>query len=577
MKQLYSETVNSLLEPVQKVIAYRENHLEPYDYHALEGVKIMLQIWKKNKNYFYSELFNGYCVEEIGEVAVKLDSEQKKSLTREFIEKIDSDWADMFPDFEDYEDEARDLVDFLESNFDMFFDNKTKYQYEAPDGTIISENSKISKSFKHFFDNKELVRALQDKYSALIQQDKMTGTLCASIHPLDYLSSSENNYKWRSCHALNGDFAGGNAGYMMDSCTMIFYLKGADDVKLPRFPKDVLWNDKKWRMLVFISDEGRMIWAGRQYPFASDELKLFVLEYLRKIYNEDYPDWSDNYVTMVDNHHLNEEYIFHPCGSLLPKKLFIKDAKLSAHYNDLLYSSYYTPTYTMNERYSIDSTDIPKVIVGHTPICACCGQKKQINTSRFICDECEEVLNPPTCKYCGKIVESHSDLTWVYGVGDICPECLEQQTQICEECGHRIRKGTSCSYCALSNVFMDTASYTISNRETGEVVIDWGRDDNSAIIAIDEENGIQRLNDTIQQINIIGANTSRNLEEWNEIIANATAELEPIALNSDVEQTVEIPVPSEYQVLIDRLQNYCLAQPPPINYIDNNEIVRHLI
>ena len=366
MKYLYSETVNSLIEPVQKVIAHREQRLEEYDYHKLEGVKAMLQEWKKNKNRFLYDVFNGHCVEEIGEVAVKLGPEQKKSLTREFIEKLDSDWNILFPDFEDYQDDARDLVEFLDVNFDMLFENKTKYEYEAPDGTVISENSKISKSFKHFFDNKELVRQVQDKYSTLIQQDKMTGILCASIHPLDFLSSSENNYKWRSCHALNGDYANGNASYMMDECTIIFYLKGADNVKLPRFPDDVLWNDKKWRMLAFVSDEERIIWAGRQYPFASDELRLFVLEYFRKKFEYEFPNWNDKYVTAVDNFPLNEEYIYHPCGSLLPKKLFIRDAKWSTHYNDLLYSSFYTPAYALNDRLSMDSMDIPRITVGHT-------------------------------------------------------------------------------------------------------------------------------------------------------------------------------------------------------------------
>lgn len=84
----------------------------------------------------------------------------------------------------------------------------------------------------------------------LIQEDKVTGILCLSIHPLDYLSLSENTYNWRSCHALDGEYRAGNLSYMMDNTTVVCYLKGEDEAELPHFPAEVKWNSKKWRMLL---------------------------------------------------------------------------------------------------------------------------------------------------------------------------------------------------------------------------------------------------------------------------------------------------------------------------------------
>ena len=455
MKYLYSETVNSLIEPVQKVIAYRERDLEPYDYHKLTGVKTILQEWKKNKNRFYFDFFDGHCVAEIGEVSVELHVKQKINLATEFIAKLREDWEEMFPGYEDYCGEAQELADFLELNTGNFFDNKTWQDYYAPDGTIIAENTKISKSFKHFFDRKELVRMVQDKFSAVIQQDKMTGILCASVHPLDFLSSSENNYKWRSCHALNGEYANGNLSYMMDHCTIIFYLKGADDVKLPRFPEDVPWNDKKWRMLVFMDQENRIIWAGRQYPFSSDILLNCALDFLRTVTGENYPNWTSKYVQEFEGEPLNESYIFH-YGYLIPKKLLINDAKWSTHYNDLLYSSCYTPLYTLHQGISMSSTDLPKIKVGHSPICPCCGETKKILSNVFICKECEDVLNPPVCEFCRKQLNSSRDLTYTRDYGCICPDCLRNLVCRCEKCGNYYRASLpKCNWCSQITLSAD--------------------------------------------------------------------------------------------------------------------------
>jgi hypothetical protein len=46
------------------------------------------------------------------------------------------------------------------------------------------------------------------------------------------------------------------------------YLKGGDDQKLNGFG-NVLWNSKKWRMLLHPNDDDSIMFAGRQYPFSS--------------------------------------------------------------------------------------------------------------------------------------------------------------------------------------------------------------------------------------------------------------------------------------------------------------------
>ena len=151
-------------------------------------------------------------------------------------------------------------------------------------GIYVPEGAKIIKSFKHFEGNKRKLEEMQTAASRVIQADKIEGYIYFSVHPLDFLSLSENAHNWRSCHALDGEYRSGNLNYMVDSSTIVCYVKSKEDTILPRFPEDVPWNNKKWRVLLFLSDDGYSMMAGRQYPFfnrAAQRLQAAVQDPLR--------------------------------------------------------------------------------------------------------------------------------------------------------------------------------------------------------------------------------------------------------------------------------------------------------
>ena len=70
---------------------------------------------------------------------------------------------------------------------------------------------------------------------------------------------------------------------MMDSSTIICYLRSEKDEKLPFFPKDIPWNSKKWRVWLYFSELRDMMFAGRQYPFSSDRGINYVKDNIKKI------------------------------------------------------------------------------------------------------------------------------------------------------------------------------------------------------------------------------------------------------------------------------------------------------
>ena len=198
-----------------------------------------------------------------------------------------------------------DLADFVLTQKDGFFKNLTIEDYTY-NGKKITKGTKLIKSFKYFVHNERSLEDIQNEASRIIQEDKVTGKLCISVHPLDFLSLSENNSNWRSCHSLDGEYRAGNLSYMMDSATFICYLKNNNkDGQINSFPNDVPWNDKKWRVLLFLSNEKELIMAGRQYPFTSDFGLSFILKQvlpqthiLSSARYIEYTDWMDSIHTV---------------------------------------------------------------------------------------------------------------------------------------------------------------------------------------------------------------------------------------------------------------------------------------
>ena len=109
---------------------------------------------------------------------------------------------------------------------------------------------KLLRAFKFFISDPDVLRDLQDKASMILQETKLSGYFYVSIHPLDYLSQSETTYNWRSCHALDGEYRAGTLSYMQDNVSLVCYIASDEKKQLPRFPAEVPWYSKKWRMML---------------------------------------------------------------------------------------------------------------------------------------------------------------------------------------------------------------------------------------------------------------------------------------------------------------------------------------
>lgn len=424
-------------EQFNRVISYSQDIENPQTDELFEQ-------WLEAKRDFI-EAMNGNLIFEWPEkVSFELGQKEKSLRIDDFIDLVLGKYDNI------------ELADFLNCQRDNFFSNLVSSRYKTFDGTIIPAGMKIIKAFKYFEKDPKILNDLQSAASMIIQEDKIEGTLCFSVHPLDFLSASENNHNWRSCHALNGDYRAGNLSYMVDKSTVICYLKSSRMEKLPNFPEDVLWNSKKWRVWLYFSERWDMMFAGRQYPFYTESGLNFVKERVLPILRMgDWSPWMIGKVRQVseNGYHFYFSSPYIPIGNkLVSLKDLISNEEGSLQFNDLLSSSCYDPMYAykVEDRYShFGSEKYPitsprtKIKVGGKCKCLRCAAVPIELSETMLCTPCElkygnsdsEVFG--ICPNCSNrfIVD---DGYWIESTGEtICESCADNYTDVCECCGER--------------------------------------------------------------------------------------------------------------------------------------------
>lgn len=424
--------MTEIQEQFNKVIFYSQGIKNPQ-------TDELFRQWKENKQNIIDSFGGKLIYEYPYKVQFQLDEKAKEQRVTAL---------------QDYciEQEYYDLSRFINHNRKGFFDNKVVEEYVTKDGLIVPKGMKLCKAFKYFIkDNQEKLNDFQMKASNIIQEDKVEGYLCLSVHPFDYLSSSENNYNWRSCHSLNGSYRAGNLSYMGDESTIVCYLRSEQPVILPHFPPEIEWNDKKWRMLIHINKEQTLAYAGRQYPFFSETPLNIINEIMINVFKiggDSWTQWQDHYYTndYIDNVpiHFNLRYL------PLHKPTALGDTmndNSRLHYNDIFYSHVYTsPFYScatkkyFNKKYLSWSPE-QMIKVGCEVECLDCGQgeiEPDEGTMRcFNCElahgtECNDRFG--VCSCCGERIFLDDAYYSEYNNRYYCRDCERDNLVSCEYC-----------------------------------------------------------------------------------------------------------------------------------------------
>ena len=457
-KQLldYKEEIQPLFN---HVIAYSQGW--DYDFNT----DIHFETWAKNKQRFYEKM-NYQLIAEGPVVELKLSKESKE---KEF-ESFRHDFSNSM--YSNY----KEMVKFLDSiSAEEFFNNSLKSFYtfsiNERETKTIPTGMKILKAFKYFLPNEKVIREWQDIASMIIQKDRIRGNICLSIHPLDYLSISENASDWRSCHALDGEHRSGNLAYMLDSSTVVAYIKSEKgNVPISRFPSDVPWNDKKWRNLLFFSETGDMIFAGRPYPFSCDLALETLTNFMRQSTKlmDYHSGWSQGEqwrtgkivnITLEEKEAENKKQeLFGNIDSYLrgilsagPNRLMLVAGTLRTIgdlmgpnaeyllYNDLMWSNSYYPYHIIG---TYADAFKEKFNIGEPVPCLRCGEEILQEGDFFDCVDCNETSSPEQfCAICDEPILDPDDAYYLDSIEQwVCPHCYIEHTANCAKCGQRMLK-----------------------------------------------------------------------------------------------------------------------------------------
>lgn len=430
--------IQAIQSDFDKIIQYNYQYVAQY--MTFNSTPLLTEWFQKKKRLI--SLFHDQLIYEVGEVSYTLEPETKALKLGAFINKIKHNYC------------LYSLAYFLKAFSNEFFTTQVTSEEFNYEDICIPKGTKIIKSFKYFLppERTDLLHTLQNQASQIIQENKVTGVLCLSVHPLDYLSVSENTYNWRSCHALDGDYCAGNLSYMCDETTIVCYIRGKDEKPLPHFG-EVEWNSKKWRMLLFTSEERNLVYAGRHYPFFCKQAMDEILETFRldlRWTPIEFSSWHDDLInqfkykekdrlwTSVEARNpmavINQYFVD-------PNTIIRDESEL--HFNDLLHSTVYTPYYA----WSFNWTPNEILIVGSIPLCPCCGTRHLWQSSSLICNNCIDFAANchkqgefiGYCTNCDKSIFEHDD----YGIsqdeeGEVrffCSSCFESLTVECHRCG----------------------------------------------------------------------------------------------------------------------------------------------
>ena len=405
----------ALQKDVEDILVFSQEY--PFELNAKE----LISKWKSAKQQFIN-LFNGRTIiRSKNVIKIKLSEEQRRERFNEFISTIE--------ETVEITDEFRK---FLEENQEGFFDNRVV----TPNPKYgINSGSKLSRSFKRFLSELATIRWVQDTASRFMQEDKIEGYLYLSVDPRDFLTISENNSNWWSCHTLDGEYRAGNLSYMVDEVTVVAYLADEEQEHLRCLPSDMIWNNKKWRMLIHTDCEN-VIYYDRQYPYTSEDLLTNTYLMLMRCLNKTFSTPTGyGFKTIVNQS--GEQRLTQTNNIYLENRIFdtrdVIDTSNHLGYCDLVSSSTFTPIMSLSvDLYCsifVDRKDegylkelerarnLYGIKIGGEAPCPCCGQMVVQRDTSFLCPYCIAEHDADedfflACDGCGHRIYDEDGIYW---------------------------------------------------------------------------------------------------------------------------------------------------------------------
>lgn len=266
------------------------------------------------------------------------------------------------------------------------------------------------------------------KHSQALNQKKLKGQLKLSIHPLDFMTMSDNESGWSSCMSWyeNGCYRQGTVEMMNSPMVVVAYLESETDKMSLRTTSGNYrdWNSKKWRELFVINDD--IITEVKSYPYRNEELTKAALNWLKELS-----------IKLCDGHNnwVDEIHTYNACSSPFnADDEFIAEHGICVYprtnqmYNDFASGelAYFAKWVTEQNRSEVE---ISFNYSGESECMICGASGKDYDWDCEGDVVCENCFGYTTCDCCGDRIYDDSDIYEVDGEM-ICRSCYEYNTRI---------------------------------------------------------------------------------------------------------------------------------------------------
>ena len=452
-----------------------------------DKLNYLLRFWNDNKSeYLYKWLGENFILEK--EVSYKTPESKLREqihhsknygkmaeFVREFSIWIDSHCSIWSNDSEHllYLIDNRNLA----SN-SYFYGSETTYTIEFSDGQKLrfdngAKTMKLLGKAAKIMGLEKQFEEFRLEHSRLLNQKNLEGILCLSIHPLDYMTMSDNASNWHSCMNWQepGGYRMGTVEMMNSPMVVMAYLKSKDrnyswyDCYSCKSPS---WNDKHWRTLIVATQEG--IVSVKGYPYQCDELSIMCVDWLKELAEKNMGLNFAKTTTFPDCsvfEYEGEQFevcpetggsMYNDFGAATHFGSFSELATTNLEFISNIYGG--NKFYRFNPDYS-----------GETE-CMCCGQLGGYyeEESFVFCDQCcdQGDYTGYECAHCGSTWDE-ADMVWIDDE-PYCPDCIEEVATRCRIDGcYYLKDDIITAYVAREkdNPTEQDISFEISNSFTG--------------------------------------------------------------------------------------------------------------
>lgn len=312
------------------------------------------------------------------------------------------------------------LVSLLDIDFDVYFCEKCGAYLIADNDNNNNNNNNHNHCDICNSDSIQKTTAFEifrQAHSQILNQKLLKGNLCFSIHPLDFLTMSDNDCGWSSCMSWieEGDYRLGTVEMMNSEYVVIAYLEAEDSMCLV---DDYRWNNKRWRQLFIINED--MIIGNRQYPYDNKDLEIISLNKLKDLMQSVGfgPYTSD--LTIIKNQKFN----------------YINNKEVLISYNtDYMYNDLYGDRTGLIALENINTEEY-EINFSGPAVCIDCGEI--INNSNFASHSslvCAPCGGYHFCSVCGDLIIDDCDSCHLSNGEVVCEYCYQDlpQCDICED------------------------------------------------------------------------------------------------------------------------------------------------